>query len=219
MPRGRKTVLSITLTPDERETLLTWQRSTTIPVGRARRGQMLLLLGDGMPVVQIADTVGVTHRVVYTWAQRFLQDGIAGLADKPGRGRRPVLTTPVKVGQASRRRRVRTHSRRSSNHLASRVAMPRGRKTTLTIHLTPDERQTLTRWQRSTTIRAGYANRGRILLLLADGLSVVQVATRVGITRRFVYKWAKRFVQDGLEGMEDKRRRGTGQRPRQRDRT
>ena len=97
--------------------------------------------------------------------------------------------------------------------------MPRGRKTTLTIHLTPDERQTLTRWQRSTTIRAGYANRGRILLLLADGLSVVQVATRFGITRRFVYKWAKRFVHDGLEGLEDKRRRGTGQRPRQRDRT
>jgi len=219
MPRGRKTVLSITLTPDERETLLTWQRSTTIPVGRARRGQIMLLLADGMPVVQIADTVGVTHRVVYKWARRFLQDGIAGLADKLGRGRRPVLTTPVKGAQASRRRRVRTRSRRSSHHLASRVAMPRGRKTTLTIHLTPDERQTLTRWQRSTTIRAGYANRGRILLLLADGLSVVQVATRFGITRRFVYKWAKRFVHDGLEGLEDKRRRGTGQRPRQRDRT
>ena len=98
-------------------------------------------------------------------------------------------------------------------------SMPRGRKTSLMIRLTADERETLTRWQRSTTIRAGYANRGRILLLLADGLSVVQVATRVGITRRFVYKWAKRFVQDGLEGMEDKRRRGTGQRPRQRDRT
>ena len=88
MPRGRKTVLSITLTPDERETLLTWQRSTTIPVGRARRGQIMLLLADGMPVVQIADTVGVTHRVVYKWAQRFLQDGLEGLADKPGRGHR-----------------------------------------------------------------------------------------------------------------------------------
>ena len=78
--------------------------------------------------------------------------------------------------------------------------MPRGRKTTLTIHLTPDERQTLTRWQRSTTIRAGYSNRGRILLLLADGLSVVQVATRVGITRRFVYKWVQRFLEHGVEG-------------------
>src|SRR6266568_6111080 len=203
MPRGRKTALTIRLTAEDRQTLLTWQRSTTIPVGRARRGQIMLLLADGMPVVQIADTVGVTHRVVYTWARRFLQDGIEGLADKPGRGRRPVLTTPIKGGQASQRRRARTCSRRYSDHRASRSAMPRGRKTALTISLTPDERETLTRWQRSTTIHAGYANRGRILLLLADGLSVVQVATMVGITRRFVYEWAKRFLQDGLEGLED----------------
>jgi hypothetical protein len=66
--------------------------------------------------------------------------------------------------------------------------MPRGRKTALTIHLTPDECETLTRWQWSTTIHAGYAKRGRILLLLAEGLPVVQVATMVGISRRFVYK-------------------------------
>src|SRR5712691_4171315 len=214
MPRGRKTALTIHLTADERQTLMAWQRSTAIPAGRARRGQIMLLLGDGMPVVQIADTVGVTHRVVYTWARRFLQDGIAGLADKPGRGRRPVLTTPVKGGQASRRRRARTRTRRSSHHLASRIVMPRGRKTSLMIRLTADERETLTRWQRSTTIRAGYANRGRMLLLLADGLSVLQVATMVGITRRFVYKWAQRFLQHGIEGLTDKPGRGRRRGPR-----
>src|SRR6266571_9207540 len=120
MARGRKTALTIHLTADERETLLTWQRSTTIPAGRARRGQIMLLLADGMPVVQIADTVGVTHRVVYKWAQRFLQDGIEGLADKSGRGCRPVLTTPVKGGQASRRKKARIRSRRYSNHPASK---------------------------------------------------------------------------------------------------
>src|SRR2546428_486850 len=88
MPRGRKTALTIHLTADERETLLTWQRSTTTPVGRARRGQMLLLLADGLPVVQGAARVGITRRFVYTWAQRFLQHGIEGLVDKPGRGHR-----------------------------------------------------------------------------------------------------------------------------------
>ena len=219
MPRGWKTVLSITLTPDERETLLTWQRSTTIPAGSARRGQIMLLLGDGMPVVQIADTVGVTHRVVYKWARRFLQDGIEGLADKPGRGRRPALTTPVKGAQDSRRKRARTRTRRSSHHLASRSAMARGRKTALMIRLTADDRQMLMAWQRSTTIPAGHARRGRILLLLADGLSVVQVATMVGITRRFVYKWAQRFLQHGIEGLADKSGRGRGPVPRQQDRT
>jgi CRP-like cAMP-binding protein len=86
--------------------------------------------------------------------------------------------------------------------------MSRGRKTALTIDLTADERVTLTQWQRSTTIRAGDAKRGRILLLLAEGLSVVQVATMVGITRRFVYKWAQRFQQHGVEGLADKSGRG-----------
>ena len=45
-------------------------------------------LADGMSLVQIAATVGITRRFVYTWAQRFLQDGLEGLTDKPGRGRR-----------------------------------------------------------------------------------------------------------------------------------
>ena len=219
MPRGRKTSLTVHLTAEDRQTLMAWQRSTTIPVGRARGGQIMLLLGDGMPVVQIADTVGVTHRVVYKWARRFLQDGIAGLADKLGRGRRPVLTTPVKDVQDSRRKRARIRSRRYSNHRASRSAMPRGRKTTLTIHLTPDECQTLRAWQRSTTIRAGYAKRARMLLLLADGLPVVQVATMVGITRRFVYTWTRRFVQHGIEGLADKPGRGKGLGARQQDTT
>jgi hypothetical protein len=60
MPRGRETALTIRLTVEERQTLMAWQRSTTIPAGRARRGQIMLVLADGMLVVQIADTVGVT---------------------------------------------------------------------------------------------------------------------------------------------------------------
>src|SRR2546428_13288387 len=97
MPRGRKTSLTVHLTAEDRQTLMAWQRSTTIPVGRARGGQIMLLLGDGMPVVQIADTVGVTHRVVYKWARRFLQDGLAGLADKPGRGPGRGVRQPVQA--------------------------------------------------------------------------------------------------------------------------
>src|SRR5437899_1883968 len=41
-----------------------------------------------MLVTQIAETVGVSRRFVYKWAQRFLQYGLEGRADKPGRGRR-----------------------------------------------------------------------------------------------------------------------------------
>ena len=57
--------------------------------------------------------------------------------------------------------------------------MPRGRKTSFTIHLTPAERQTLMEWQRATTIPYGVARRGRILLLLADGVTITDIAARL----------------------------------------
>ena len=66
--------------------------------------------------------------------------------------------------------------------------MARGRTTSLTISLTPTERQTLLAWQRATTIAAGRARRGRIILLVADRMSISDVAATVGISRRFVYK-------------------------------
>ncbi len=90
MARGRTTSLTIRLTPVERRTLLAWQRATTISAGRARRGRIILLLADRVPLSHIADTVGISRRVVYTWAQRFLEDRLAGLTDKPGRGHQPL---------------------------------------------------------------------------------------------------------------------------------
>jgi transposase len=61
-------------------------------------------------------------------------------------------------------------------------------------------------WQRATTVPAGLARRGRILLLLADGVTITDVATAVGISRKHIYKWIRRFVQKGLEGLTDKPR-------------
>jgi len=74
--------------------------------------------------------------------------------------------------------------------------MPRGRKTSFTIHLTPAQRQTLLAWQRSTLIPAGLARRGRIVLLLADGVTITDIAAAVGLSRRHTYKWIQRFVQE-----------------------
>jgi|SRR5712691_3991653 CRP-like cAMP-binding protein len=92
--------------------------------------------------------------------------------------------------------------------------MPRGRKTSLTIRLTPAQRQTLLAWQRATTIPAGQARRGRMLLLLADGMTITDIAAAVGISRRFVYKWVQRFLQEGLEGLQDKSKRNRRIEPR-----
>jgi transposase-like protein len=71
--------------------------------------------------------------------------------------------------------------------------MARGRKTALTIHLTADERRTLLAWQRSRTIPAGQSRRAWIMLLLAEGVPITHIAPTVGIGRRFVYKWVRRF--------------------------
>ncbi len=91
MARGRKTSLTIRLTPTERQRLLAWQRSTTtISAGRARRGRIILLVAHGMSISDVAATVGISRRFVYKWVQRFLGQGIEGLADKAGRGHRRV---------------------------------------------------------------------------------------------------------------------------------
>src|SRR5919204_1592516 len=90
MVRGRHTSITIRLTPAQRQRLMAWQRSTTIPAGLARRGRIILLLADGMPLVHIAATVGISRRFVYKWVQRFREESLAGLTDKSGRGRRPV---------------------------------------------------------------------------------------------------------------------------------
>ena len=78
--------------------LLVWQRSTTtISAGHARRGRMLLFVADGVPITDVAATVGISRRHVYKWVQRFLEQGLVGLTDKPGHGshripRQPALT-------------------------------------------------------------------------------------------------------------------------------
>jgi CRP-like cAMP-binding protein len=89
MARGRRTSLTIHLTDEERQTLLAWQRSTTIPAGIARRGRIILLMADRMPISHIANTVGISRRFIYKWVQRFVQEGLAGLAETRDRSHRP----------------------------------------------------------------------------------------------------------------------------------
>ena len=65
----------------------------------------------------------------------------------------------------------------------------------------------------------GHAKRGRVILLIADGVPLSHIAETIGISRRFIYKWTKRFLQDGLKGLADKPGRGSRSVPRQHDRT
>jgi transposase len=43
-------------------------------------------MADGIPITDVAATVGISRRFVYKWVQRFLERGMEGLADQPRPG-------------------------------------------------------------------------------------------------------------------------------------
>ena len=91
MARGCKSPLSIFPSPVERVQLEQWQRSTTLQLGLAKRGQIVLLRADALALTEIARCLGVGRRIVRKWLKRFLNRRLAGLSDKPGRGCQPVF--------------------------------------------------------------------------------------------------------------------------------
>jgi transposase len=70
------------------------------------------------------------------------------------------------------------------------------------------DREELTRWSRSTAIRAGLAQRARIVLLAADGWSNTAIAEAVSVTRPTVLTWRGRYRAEGLDGLDDADRSG-----------
>jgi hypothetical protein len=87
----------------------------------------------------------------------------------------------------------------------------RGRKTSLRVVLTPEERGQLERLLRSTTTSLGVARRCRAILEVADGVPLAHVARLVDLTEKHVRKWVQRFLKDRMEGLRD--RPGRGRKP------
>lgn len=61
---------------------------------------------------------------------------------------------------------------------------------------------------RSTSVRAGLAQRARIVLLAAQGLPNSEIARRTGSTRPTVLTWRQRYAEGGIEALEDRPRSG-----------
>jgi transposase len=68
------------------------------------------------------------------------------------------------------------------------------------------DRERLTGWTRSSSLRAGLAQRARIVLLAADGVSNTEIAKRVGVSRPTVIDWRARFERGGMTGLDDEPR-------------
>src|SRR2546426_9983798 len=70
------------------------------------------------------------------------------------------------------------------------------------------DRAQLTTWVRAATTGRSLAERARIILLSAEGLSAAAIAERLGVVRLTVYKWRRRYVRHGVAGLRDRPRPG-----------
>jgi transposase len=74
--------------------------------------------------------------------------------------------------------------------------------------LSEHERETLERWARRPNSAQALALRCRVVLACADGGSNTDVGERLGVHRKTVGKWRRRFVTDRLDGLHDEPRPG-----------
>jgi hypothetical protein len=78
----------------------------------------------------------------------------------------------------------------------------------MSITLSDEEQRRLHHLVRSPGVKSGLARRARIVLLLVAGVPILQIALRVGLQRRLVYEWLRRFQGDRIDGLYDRPRPG-----------
>jgi transposase len=76
------------------------------------------------------------------------------------------------------------------------------------IELGVAEREQLESWSRRLTTAQALAQRSKIVLLVAEGLRIGEVAQRLGVHRNTVAKWRGRFAAERLDGLVDEPRPG-----------
>lgn len=76
------------------------------------------------------------------------------------------------------------------------------------LRVTRADRKVLESWLRSRTVSRTLAERARIVLLTAEGMSVAEISERLQVTRPTVYKWRQRYQEKGVEGLQDEPRSG-----------
>ncbi len=74
--------------------------------------------------------------------------------------------------------------------------------------LRPGDESRLRTVLRCSTAAAGVAQRARIVLLAAEGVSNAEIGRRVGVSRPTVLCWRGRYEQSGIGGLGDLDRSG-----------
>ena len=83
----------IEVTDCEQQELERRVNAPTVSKRDSLRAAIVLRRVEGMKQVQVAEELGVSVACVNKWSQRFERDGLEGLQDKAGRGRRPSIPT------------------------------------------------------------------------------------------------------------------------------
>ena len=65
------------------------------------------------------------------------------------------------------------------------------------LELSAEHRATLSKWLRSSTTRRSVAERARIVLLTADGMSITEIQNKLDVSRPTVCKWRRRYREQG----------------------
>lgn len=81
----------IDLTESERQELLRRTNAPSVSKRDSLRAAVVLRRAEGVKQVQVADELGVSVVCVNKWSQRFELEGLEGLRDRKGRGRRPSI--------------------------------------------------------------------------------------------------------------------------------
>ena len=77
----------LAVSDEDRQTLESWTRSSTVSAGQRERAEIVLAIAGGDGVSGAARRLGVSRPTVIKWRDRFARDGIAGLGDLPRTGR------------------------------------------------------------------------------------------------------------------------------------
>jgi transposase len=79
---------------------------------------------------------------------------------------------------------------------------------TVGVELSARDRDELVSWTRSPSMKAGLAQRARVVLLAADGVGTTEIVRRVGLSKPAVIGWKRRFAAEGIAGLDDRAKSG-----------
>ncbi len=99
MPRPSPFIIH--LTDEQRRILESRARRYTLPYRDVFRAQAILLAAQGLRNDEIAARLNTRREIVSKWRKRFFEEGVAGLDERPRRGRPPVFSPQRRRGDQS----------------------------------------------------------------------------------------------------------------------